>query len=70
MKIIDNSINAAVLIVSVLFSLTTWTVEGLGRALERRLVFVSLGGGPRTRYEWIEVLLFYAAIIVLINIYF
>lgn len=70
MKIIDNSINAAVLIVSVLFSFCTWVIETFGHALERRLVFVSFGAGPRTGRDWIEVILFYVAIIVLINIYF
>jgi hypothetical protein len=70
MKIIGNSINAAVLVLSVLFTLGTWTAQAFGRALERRLVFISFGAPPKTWREWLEVLLFYAVIVFLIKLNF
>lgn len=67
MKIIGNSINAAVIIVSGLIYLCSWLVEWIGHFLERRLVYVSFGAGPRTATDWLQVAAFYVVLSILIG---
>lgn len=66
MKIIGNSINAAVLIISWLIYLCSWSVEWFGHILERRLVAVSFGAGPRTAADWLQVAALYTAVYFLL----
>lgn len=66
MKIIGNSINAAVIIVSGLIYLCCRLVEWIGHFLERRLVYVSFGAGPRSATDWLQVAALYTAVYYLL----
>lgn len=66
MRVIGNSINAAVLIVSTLFIGVNFLLE----SFERRLGLIGFGAGPRTGQDWLEVLFVWVCVYFLLTVYF
>jgi hypothetical protein len=65
-KIFRHAINAALY----LGLFIVWLINGFANWAERRLERMAFGDGPNTGKEWIEAVLFWVALGLIIHFYF